>query len=271
MNIVVCIKQVPDTTEVKINPQTNTLIREGVESIINPFDTYAIEEGIRLKEKYGGSVIVLSMGPPQVESSLREAISLGVDDTYLLSDRSFAGADTLATAYTLAAGIKKLGDVDIILMGRQAIDGDTGQVGPEVAENLDIPHVTDIRKIEQIDEQGNIFIERLLEDGYVRLKTKLPVVLTVVKEINEPRLPSLKGKMLARKKEIKVWKAEDMDVHPKRIGLTGSPTQVIKIFTPPKPAGGKVFEGTANETVAALLAELKDSGLHFAAKTGEHA
>lgn len=261
MNIIVCIKQVPDTTNIKINPETNTLIRTGVESIINPFDMYALEEGLRLKEKHGGTVIVLSMGPPQVEQALREAISLGIDEAYLLSDRAFAGADTLATAYTLAAGIKKLGGADIILMGRQAIDGDTGQVGPGVAENLNLPHITDIRKIEGIDDQGNITVERMLEDGYLRLKTKLPVLLTVVKEINEPRLPSLKGKMAARKKEITTWIEEDLLVDSDRIGLTGSPTQVMKIFTPPKPSGGKIFQGEIKEMVTQLIAELRNAGI----------
>ena len=261
MNIVVCIKQVPDTTNIKINPETNTLIRAGVESIINPFDMYALEEGLRLKEKHGGTISALSMGPPQVEESLREAISLGIDDVYLLSDRAFAGADTLATAYTLAAGIRKIGGADIILMGRQAIDGDTGQVGPGVAENLGIPHITDVRKIEQLDEDGTIIVERLLENGYLRLKTKLPVLLTVVKEINEPRLPSLKGKIRARSKEIATWIEEDLEIDSERIGLTGSPTQVIKIFTPPKPSGGKIFQGETREIVASLIEELKKAGI----------
>jgi len=255
LNIIVCIKQVPDTTNIKINPETNTLIRTGVESIINPFDMYALEEGLRLKEKHGGTVIVLSMGPPQVEQALREAISLGVDEACLLSDRAFAGADTLA------AGIKKLEGADIILMGRQAIDGDTGQVGPGVAENLKLPHITDIRKIEEIDDQGNITVERMLEDGYLRLRTKLPVLLTVVKEINEPRLPSLKGKMAARKKEITTWIEEDLQVESDRIGLTGSPTQVMKIFTPPKPSGGKIFQGEIKEMVTQLITELKNAGM----------
>lgn len=261
MKIVVCMKQVPDTTNVRINPETNTLMREGVESIINPFDMYALEEGIRLKEKHGGTVTALSMGPPQVESALREAISLGVDEAILLSDKAFAGADTLATAYTLARGIKKIGKVDVILMGRQAIDGDTGQVGPGVAENLGLPHVTEIRKIEQIDEDGTIIVERLLEDGYVRLKSKLPILLTVVKEINEPRLPSLKGKMAAKKAEIQIWNHENIDLDPQRIGLTGSPTQVMKIFTPPKPSGGKIFEGDVRQAVADLLGELRSAGI----------
>lgn len=263
MKIVVCIKQVPDTTNVKINPETNTLIREGVESIINPFDEYAIEEGVRLKEQYGGETVALSMGPPQVEHALKDAVSRGIDHAYLLSDRAFAGADTLATAYTLATGIKKLGDADIILMGRQAIDGDTGQVGPGVAENLGIPHVTDIRKIEQIDEDGTIIVERLLEDGYVRLKMKLPVLLTVVKEINEPRLPSLRSKMLARKKEIVIWNKGELEIDPDRIGLNGSPTQVIKIFTPPKSPRGKIFEGEKSGAVTSLLKELRKIGIEL--------
>ena len=270
MNIVVCIKQVPDTTNVRINPETNTLMREGVASIINPFDTYALEEGVRLKEKHGGKLTVLSMGPPQVDAALREAISLGADEAVLLSDRAFAGADTLATAFTLAAGIRKLGGVDLILMGRQAIDGDTGQVGPGVAENLGLPHITDVRKIEDIAEDGTIVLERLLEEGYLRLKTKLPMVMTVVKEINEPRLPSLKGKLAAKRAAITVWTAKDVELDAVRIGLNGSPTQVMKIFTPPKPAGGKVFQGEVPQAVAQLLEELKKAGIPLSRAEAKH-
>lgn len=269
MKVIVCIKQVPDTTNVKINPETNTLMREGVESIINPFDMYALEEGLRIKEKQGGTVSVLSMGPSQVETSLREAISLGVDEAVLMTDRAFAGSDTLATAYTIAAGINELNGADIILMGKQAIDGDTGQVGPGVAENLGIPHITDIRKIEEIDDAGNIIVERLLEEGYVRLKVKLPVVLTVVKEINEPRLPSLKGKLKARKAEIQQLKSSDLDVEMERLGLNGSPTQVIKIFTPPKPKGGKILQGEVPEMVGSLIKELRSAGLAIGSKGGD--
>ena len=267
MNIVVCIKQVPDTTDVKINPETNTLIRDGVASIINPFDVYAIEEAVRLKEKYGGSVTVISMGPPQVEASLRDAIAVGADEAVLLTDRAFAGADTLATSYTLAAGIRRLGQVDMVILGRQAIDGDTGQVGPELAENLGLPHLTDIRKIEQI-ENNTIVLQRMLEEGYVRIRAKLPIVITVVKEINEPRLPSLRGKMNAKKKEIGRWSAQDVEIDPKRLGLTGSPTQVVKIFTPPRPTGGKIFEGSVSEAVSQLLAELQQAGINLGRKKG---
>ena len=261
MKIIVCIKQVPDTTNVRIDPETNTLIREGVESIINPFDEYALEEGIRLQEEYGGETSALSMGPPQVENALRDTLSMGMQNAYLVCDRAFAGADTLATGYTLAAGIRKLGGADIILMGRQAIDGDTGQVGPGVAENLGIPHITDIKKIEQVDEDGTLIVQRAVEDGYVRLKTRLPVVLTVVKEINEPRLPSLKTKMQARKKEIKIWSKDDLEVDTDRLGLNGSPTWVTKIFTPPQSNKGKLFSGEKREAVAALIKELRQAGI----------
>jgi electron transfer flavoprotein alpha/beta subunit len=260
VKVIVCIKQVPDTTNVRINPETNTLVREGVQSIINPFDVYALEEGVRLREKHGGTVTVITMGPPQAADALRDAIALGADNAFLVSDRAFAGADTLATAYALACSIRKLGGADVILMGRQAIDGDTGQVGPGVAENLGIPHVTDIRKIEEIKD-GRIVVERLLEEGYARLAAKLPIVLTVVKEINEPRLPSLKGKIAAKKAEIPVLKAADVGAEPERVGLTGSPTQVMKIFTPPKPSGGRKFTGEPARAVAQLLDELAAAGI----------
>ena len=260
MKIFVCIKQVPDTTNVRINPDTNTLVREGVQSIINPFDVYAIEEAVRLKEKHGGTVTVITMGPPQASEALRECISLGADSVYLVSDRAFAGADTLATAYALSCAIRHLGGADVILMGRQAIDGDTGQVGPGVAENLDISHVTDIRKIEEIGD-GRIVVERLLEEGYARIAARLPVVLTVVKEINTPRLPSLKGKLAAKKAEVPVLKASDIGADVQRLGLNGSPTQVMKIFTPPKPGGGKKFTGEPAQTVGELLSELTAAGI----------
>jgi electron transfer flavoprotein beta subunit len=260
MKIIVCIKQVPDTTNVRINPETNTLVREGVVSIVNPFDMYALEEALRLREKHGGEVTAITMGPPQAADALREAIGLGVDKAVLVSDRAFAGADTLATAYTLACTIRTLGVPDLILMGRQAIDGDTGQVGPGVAENLGIGHVTDIRKIEEIAD-GRIVVERLMEEGYARIATRLPVVLTVVKEINVPRLPSLKGKMAARKAEIPVLASGTIGADPERLGLNGSPTQVMSIFTPPKPSGGKRYTGEPAETVAALLAGLADAGI----------
>lgn len=256
MNVIVCIKQVPDTTEVRINPETNTLVREGVESIINPFDLYAIEEGVRIKEQQGGTVTVISMGPPQVESALREAISLGVDEVVHLCDRAFAGADTLATAYTLARGIAKRGDYDIILCGKQAIDGDTAQVGPGIAVRLDIPQITYVKKIEEFGE-GVIRVQRMTEEGYDVIEGDLPILLTVVKEINEPRLPSLRGKMRAKKSEIITWTAADIGVDEQLIGLDGSPTQVVKIFSPPGREGGEIFQGEPTEMVEQLAEALE--------------
>jgi electron transfer flavoprotein beta subunit len=197
MNIIVCIKQVPDTAEVKINPETGTLIREGVPSIVNPLDMHAIEAGLRIKEKVGGKLTVITMGPPQAETALREAISMGADDALLLSDRAFAGSDTWATSYTLSRAIEKLG-ADIIICGKQAIDGDTAQVGPEVAEFLNIPHISYVRKIEDVTKDS-IRVQRLMDEGYDIVESTLPVLLTVVKELNEPRLPSLKGKIAAKK------------------------------------------------------------------------
>lgn len=269
LQIAVCIKQVPDTTNIRIHPETNTLIREGVESIINPFDMYALEEALRLKEAYGGTVTVLSMGPPQAEAALREALSFGPDRAILLSDRAFAGSDTLATSLTLSAAIQKLGKMDIILAGKQAMDGDTGQVGPGIAENMGIPHITDIRKVEGISSDRRITVQRLMEEGYVRMRVSIPVLLTVVKEINEPRLPSLRGKMNAKKAEIPVWTASDIGLEPEVTGLNGSPTQVMKIFSPPKPEGGKVFKGEVRESVAALLSELKGAGILIGSNKGD--
>ncbi|MEA2096787.1 MAG: electron transfer flavoprotein subunit beta/FixA family protein [Candidatus Cloacimonadota bacterium] len=259
MNIIVCIKQVPDTTEIKIDPETNTLIREGVESIINPFDLYAIEEAIRLKEQYGGTVTAISMGPPQVESALRESVAIGVDEILLLTDRKFAGADTWATSLTLAEAIKKIDEYDIILFGQQAIDGDTAQVGPGVATHLGIPQTGFVKKIEEIKD-NRILLQRLMEDGYDRLDMPLPAAITVVKEINEPRLPSLRGKRNAKKTELKTWTAEDLGLNEEKIGLNGSPTQVIKIFSPDLQKDGEKHELPAEELVEILYNKLKELG-----------
>jgi electron transfer flavoprotein beta subunit len=256
MNIIVCIKQVPDTTEVRIDPVSKNLVREGVKSIINPFDAYAIEEGVRLKEKFGGKVIVLTMGPPQAEAVLREAISLGCDEAVLVSDRAFAGSDTLATSYTLSKAIEKIKDYDIVICGKQAIDGDTAQVGPGVAATLDISQITYVRKIEEIID-GNIKAERATEEGYEIVQTKLPCLITVVKEINVPRLPSLKGKMKAKSAVVQVWKAADIGAEANRIGLKGSPTEVWKVFTPPPRPKGSIFEGDAQDSVNKLVESLK--------------
>lgn len=260
MNIVVCIKQVPQTTQVKIDPKTNTLIREGVESIINPFDMYALEEGIRIKEQFGGKVIVITMGPPQAENALKEAISLGIDEAILISDRAFAGSDTLATSYILSCGIKKINKFDLIICGKQAIDGDTAQVGPGIAEILNLPFVAYVKKIEKIKD-GKIKLERMMEEGYEVIEMPLPGLITVVKEINEPRLPSLKGKIKAKQSSILVWKKHDLEVDEKKIGLSGSPTRVMKIFTPATRVEGMIIEGKVEESVEKLTQVLKEMKL----------
>jgi electron transfer flavoprotein beta subunit len=263
MHSVVCIKQVPDTTDVRIDPETNTLMREGVASIVNPFDMYAIEEALRLRERHGGAVTVLTMGPPQAESALREAIAMGADTGILVSDRAFAGSDTWATSYTLAAAIRKLGTFDLILCGKQASDGDTAQVGPGIAMHLDLPQITYVRKIEALSET-EVTAERLLETGYEVITAPLPCLLTVIKEINEPRLPSLKGKLAARKAAITTWNAVDIKADAARIGLDGSPTKVVKIFTPPPREGGEILSGEPEEMVAALVEKLRETVLSAA-------
>ncbi len=257
MNIVVCLKQVPDSGDVKINPETKTLMREGVDAVINPFDCYALEEGVRLKERFGGTVTAISMGPPQAEKALREAISLGADKAVLVSDRAFAGSDTLATSYALSTAIKKLGDVDIIITGKQAIDGDTAQVGPGIAVHLDMPQITYVRKIEEVAD-GKIRAERMNEEGYDIVEADMPVLISVVKEINEPRIASLKGKMAARKAEIPTWTAEFVGADPKQLGLDGSPTMVVEVFAPPARQGGKRLEGEPADMAEQLVNELKE-------------
>jgi len=257
MQFIVCIKQVPETTDVRIDPKTNTLMREGVVSIINPFDMYAIEEAVRLKERVGGKVTAISMGPPQAEAALREAIAMGVDTGILLSDRAFAGSDTWATSYTLSRAIRKIGEFGVILCGKQASDGDTAQVGPGMATHLDLPQVTYVRKIETIDDK-HLVAERLLESGFEVIDIQLPCLLTVVKEINEPRLPSLKGKMAAKKAEIVKWTAQDLGAESEKTGLNGSPTKVVRIFTPQPRQGGKVLKGEPSEIVPQLVQELRD-------------
>ena len=258
MNIVVCMKQVPASDDVKINPETNTLIRSGVPSIINPFDENAIEEGLRLRDKLGGKVTVVSMGPPQVEASLRDAIALGVDETILVSDRAFAGADTLATSYTLGKTIATcLPDTDLIIFGKQAIDGDTAQVGPGVAEYLGFPQMIYVVSIESV-ESGKIVVKRELEDGYEIVEATLPAAITVLKGINTPRYPSLKGKMKAKSATIKTLSAADIDADPERIGLKGSPTWVSRIFTPPAKGNRQIVTDDGSGSSAKdLVAQLK--------------
>jgi len=254
MNIVVCIKQVPDTMDVRIDPETNTLIRDGVPSILNPFDEFAIEEGLRIREKCGGRVTVITMGPPQADEVLRAAMAMGADGVVLLSDRAFAGSDTLATSYTLSKGIEKIGDTDLVITGKQAIDGDTAQVGPGIASRLGFTPLTYVFKVEDIDiDTGKIIVERLLDGGRERLEGELPALLTVVKDINVPRQPSILKMKKARNAEIPAWGAQDIGAELDQIGQKGSPTWVEKIFSPEQKARGELFEGDVDEISRSLI------------------
>lgn len=263
MDIIICIKQVPDTTDVKINPQTNTLVREGVRSIINPFDLYAIEEGVRLREHHGGKVTVITMGPPQAMEALREAVAMGADEAVLISDRAFAGSDTLATSYTLSQAIKKIGRFDLIICGKQALDGDTAQVGPGIAAHLLLPQVTFVRKIVEV-KKHLLSVERMTEEGYDTAQAPLPCLLTVVKEINTPRYAPLVGKVRARRMNIKTLSTKDIGADESRVGLDGSPTWVQRIFPPPVKKGGTPLPGT--EENIEIIAEQISSHLGVALK-----
>ncbi|HDI83872.1 MAG TPA: electron transfer flavoprotein subunit beta/FixA family protein [candidate division WOR-3 bacterium] len=261
MRIVVCVKQVPDPENAKMDWETGTVVREGVKNIINPFDLYAIEEALRIKEKLGGEVIVISMGPPQAEEALREAIAMGADKAILITSRDFAGADTLATSYTLSQAIKKIGEVDLIICGKQAIDGDTAQVGPGVSAHLDLPQITFVGKIDEITED-RIRAERMVEGGYQVVESPLPCVITVVKDINIPRLPSLKGKIAAKKAEIPQWGPEDIDADPKRIGAAGSPTMVEEVFAPELKKEGRIYsEDQMEEAIEKVIEAMEKMGV----------
>jgi len=259
MEIVVCVKQVPDTTEVKIDPVTNTLIRQGVPSIVNPFDKNALEAALQLRDQNGGKVTVVSMGPPQAKEALKECIAMGADEAVLISDRAFGGADTLATSYTLAAAIRKIGNYDVIFCGKQAIDGDTAQVGPELAEHLGIAQLTYVAKMRV--EGDCLRAEREHEDGYEVIETKLPVMISIIKSLQyEPRFPTVKGTRKASRIEIPMWGAADMDLDSNKIGLKGSATQVRKIFTPPqRKQGVTIARETARDAVNELLAKLTEA------------
>jgi len=255
MKIIVCVKQVPDAKDVRLDPETNTLAREGVESIMNPYDQHALEEAVRLKEELGGEVVVLTMGPPQAGDVLRQAISCGADRAVLVSDRAFAGADTWATSYTLEHAIKTIGDFDLIICGKQAIDGDTAQVGPGLATRLDVPYLTCIQKIREA-KKGGLVVERMMDDGFDVLGVNLPALLTVVKNINEPRVPSLKGKMKAKKADILTLSSEDIGADAACIGLPGSPTKVVDVFPPPPRGERAVLQGTLDEQIDQLVDKL---------------
>lgn len=257
MNIVVCIKQVPNTNEVKLDPKTYTLIREGVPSIINPDDKAGLEAALRLKDEQGAHVTALSMGPPQADTALREALAMGADEAILVTDRAFGGADTWATAHTLAAALKKI-PYDLIITGRQAIDGDTAQVGPQIAENLNISNIS---YAEAIKVEGNyVTVKRQFEDRYHIVKAKMPCLITALSELNEPRYMTPGGIFDAyREKEVKILTRKDLDVKDEDIGLKGSPTRVIKTFTKsPKAAGTLVNNLNPQEAAEYMVGKLKE-------------
>lgn len=232
MNIAIMIKQVPETKSVKMDEKTGTVIREGVESIINPLDLYAIELAIRIKETYSDITLTgISMGPPKAAEALKEAVAMGLDNGILLSDKALAGSDTWSTAYALAECAKKTADFSLIICGERATDGDTGQVGPEIASFLDMPVISYVNKFEKICE-NRIYVHRQVEDGSEIVSSTLPALITVVKEVSDPRLPTLRGKLKAKKIEIPARKISDFDIAPEKIGLNGSPTRVAKIFRP---------------------------------------
>ncbi len=256
MNIVVCIKQVPDTTEIKLDPVKGTLIRDGVPSIMNPDDKGGLEFALRMKDQYGAHVTVITMGPPQAEEILREAYAMGVDRAILLSDRKFGGADTLATSNTIAAALRKL-DYDIIITGRQAIDGDTAQVGPQIAEHLDLPQVTYAEQLEY-DGKKTFTIKKADEDGYQIVEVDAPCLVTALASGVKPRYMSVRGIVEAYDREIEVWNFDSIDVDPAKIGLGGSPTRVAKSFAKGMKASGQLYEVEPQEAVDLIIAKLKE-------------
>ena len=261
MRIVVCVKQVPGTHDAKIDPETKRIIREGIKVVINPFDTYAIEAAVQIKEKIGGEVIVLSMGPSRAVTVLREGITVGADRGILLSDRAFGGSDTWATSYALSRAIETIGDVDLVICGKQAIDGDTAQVGPGIAAHLSWPQATYVMDIADINS-GSLTARRMHEDGWDLCEIKLPAVITVVKDINQPRVPTLKGRLAAQKLEIPVWSPQEIGAEEELIGLNGSPTRVVTTNPPPPRANDTlVLDGPPSQSAATLVRELRRRGL----------
>jgi electron transfer flavoprotein beta subunit len=258
MRIVVCVKQVPDTTEVRIDPATGTLIREGIPSIINPDDKSGLEAALVLKEQLGAHVTVLSMGPPQADIALRETLAMGADAAVLVSDRRFGGADTWATSITLAAALRRLG-FDLVICGRQAIDGDTAQVGPQIAEHLGIPHVSYVSELEVAG--GAVTVKRMFEDGYQRIRAQMPCLVTTLKDMNKPRYMTVGGVFEAFGKEVAVWGLEDLDVDPTQVGLKGSPTRVKKSYTKAAKSAGQTYEVDPREGARLVVEKLKEKFL----------
>lgn len=255
MNIVVCIKQVPDTTEIKINPATGTLIRDGVPSIMNPDDKGGLELALQLKDKHGATVTVITMGPPQADTILREAFAMGADRAILLTDRRFAGADTLATSHALAGALRTL-KPDLVIAGRQAIDGDTAQVGPQMAEHLDLPQISYVANAEL--KGSTLTVRKETEEGYQMLEVDTPCVLTVLASAYSPRYMTVAGIMDAYNREVEIWSADKIDVEETKLGLKGSPTKVFKSFTKGAKQPGELHELDTDQAVELIIAKLKE-------------
>ncbi len=260
MHVVVCIKQVPDTAEVRLDPERGTLIRQGVPGILNPLDTHAVEAAVALCEAAGGNVTALSMGPPAAEEALREALALGADRALLLTDRAFAGADTWATSYTLSLAVRALGDVGLVVCGKQAIDGDTAQVGPGLATHLGWPQVTYVSRVVGLRD-GGLLLERLTDYGTERVRVQLPALLTALKDLNVPRLPSLARRMGARRAEVERWGPDRLEGDPGGYGLEGSLTRVVRVFTPPPRGECKMLTGEPAEAACELADVLRERKL----------
>jgi len=263
VHIIVCVKQVPDTTDVRIDPETGTLVREGVPSILNPYDAHACEEAVRLKERYGGEVTAITMGPPQAAEALRDCMAMGADRAVLVSDRAFAGSDTLATSYAVWSAVVKAqnewGPADLILCGKQAIDGDTAQVGPGIARRLGVPQITYALRIVEVDLDGRrVVVERRLEKGIETVEAPLPALLTCVEEMNEVRYASLPNLIRSLRYEPIVWTTRHLDVDPQMCGLKGSPTAVAKVFAPPEREPGEIIDGdSVQDKVSRLIEKLQ--------------
>lgn len=254
MEIIVFIKQVPDTADIKIDPNTNTLVREGVRAVVNVFDLNAIETALKLREDHGGYITVITMGPPQAKKALQHALAMGVDEAVLLSSRSFAGSDTWATSYALSQSVRRVGHYDLLICGKQAIDGDTAQVGPGIAAHLNIPQVTYVRKIDSVDDKS-ITVERQTEVGSDIIRVEFPCLITVLKEMNIPRFTGLKGKIKAKRSRIKTLNEENLECDLSMVGLDGSPTEVNKIFAPPQHKACKPVVAT-DENMSKVVGEV---------------
>lgn len=273
VHVVACIKQVPDTKVIKMNPKTNTMDRRTAPAILNPYDAHAVEEAVRIRKKYGGTVSVLTMGPPQAEQAIKKCIEIGADEGYMISDRRFAGADTLATSYALTKALEKIAKIkpiDLVICGKMTIDGDTGQVGPGIARRLDIPPLTSVNKVVEINQdEGYMIVHRKLEDGYEVVKSTLPCLLSVEKMINEVPFSPFPNMLKAARYKPQIWSVDDLEgVDVKQLGLKGSPTIVSKVWAPPTPEGGTLLEGTPLEQAEQLISLVLEKEELFKEKVG---